>query len=212
MLPAGEGCAGGGKAGLAAGGAAAHTSGAEPIQAASSRGRPMQLGLKRNWESQLCCFGAKPVALQSVRVIVSVTGKHESRQRQSLGGQAPLQGLQTLCGRLTQRVQVEAEQAGIAAAQATQTLTQKHRGTPQIGSLKMDMGDGDLKNALQHPTARALGFMPELFKTVVTGIPAGCIEQAHRLLEAGVGPEAELLRVVPVGCDRRHSDPRATQG
>ena len=57
------------------------------------------------------------------------------------------------------------------------------------------MGDRDLEDALQSPAAVALGFMPELLKAVVTGVPLASVEQCHRGVEAGIRHQRQLFRI-----------------
>jgi hypothetical protein len=91
---------------------------------------------------------------------------------------------------------VESEQIGFKWLETTKALTEQDRCTAKVATLQMDVGDGNLQEALKPTTAGALGFMPELLESVVTGIPTGLVEQVDRLPEAVVGHEGELLRVV----------------
>ena len=57
----------------------------------------------------------------------------------------------------------------------------------------MEMGHSDLKNALQAPAARALGFMPELLEAVVAGVPLAGIKKPDGVPEAGIDHQALFL-------------------
>jgi hypothetical protein len=90
-------------------------------------------------------------------------------------------------------LEVEAQLLGASSLQAAEAFTQKHRGTAAIAALKVQMGHGELEDALKHSAAGALGFMPELLETVVAGIPRTGIKKPDGLPEAGIGHQAGFL-------------------
>jgi hypothetical protein len=50
----------------------------------------------------------------------------------------------------------------------------------------MQVGHGDLENALEHRAIGLQGFMPEGLEAIVTGIPITLIEQVDGLSQAGI--------------------------
>jgi hypothetical protein len=104
-----------------------------------------------------------------------------------------LQGQQAGTSLLTQRLKIQTQLRWTGVVQTPQPLPEQHRGTAAVAALQVQVGHGDLKDALQHLAARALGFMPELLKAVVAGVPLAGIEKPDGLPEAGINHQALFL-------------------
>jgi hypothetical protein len=75
---------------------------------------------------------------------------------------ASLQTAQSGRAGLAQVDEVETEGLRTAAGQTAHTFSKQDRGASLVAALEMEMGNGDLKNALEHGPVRPQGFMPEL--------------------------------------------------
>ena len=100
---------------------------------------------------------------------------------------------------------VEAEFTGLSGCQAAQTFTKKHCGSPVIAPLKMVMGDGNLKDALQYRPEAPLSFMPDRFKIIMTFVPLALIEGCHSGKEARILEDERLLGRKGIGAAQRIS-------
>lgn len=117
------------------------------------------------------------------------------RQGQMIGLLPTLECAQTLPGGVSKSAKIQTESLAIAVVQAPKAFTQQHGGATVIAPLQMEMGYGDLKDALQASPAWAMGLMPELFEAVVTGIPLAGVELGHGGDEAWIGLNGGLLRI-----------------
>jgi hypothetical protein len=104
-----------------------------------------------------------------------------------------LKGQQPIMRALAQLVQIKAKTLIACTLQAAQTLTQQHRRPATIPTLEVQVGHGDLKDSLQHLAAGGLGFVPELLKAVVAGVPLTGIEKPDGLPKTGIGHQALFL-------------------
>jgi hypothetical protein len=107
------------------------------------------------------------------------------------GGQAVersllLEGFKVLGAVGAQKGEVETHGAITARRQPPQPLAQQHGGSPQIAPFAMEVGHGDLENALDHRAIGLQGFMPEGFEAIVTGIPVTLIKLVNGLSQAGI--------------------------
>ena len=91
-----------------------------------------------------------------------------------------------MTGLLAQRLEIQAQSLIFAGAEAAQPLTGEHHGPMPIAALEVELGNGNLEDALQHRPYRALGFMPKLFEAVVTGVPVAGIEQCDGQLQTWI--------------------------
>ena len=87
---------------------------------------------------------------------------------------------------LAQSLEIQAQSLIFAGAEAAQPLTGQHHGPMPVVALKVELGNGNLEDALQQRPHRALGFMPELFEAVVTGVPVAGIEQCDGQLQTWI--------------------------
>ena len=94
---------------------------------------------------------------------------------------------------MTETDQVKPQGLIIAAPQPAETFTGENHGPMLITPLAMELAHGNLQDALQNAAHRTLGFVPELFKTVVAGVPIAGIEALNRNLKARVGQQLRLF-------------------
>lgn len=119
----------------------------------------------------------------------------KARQRQRTGVLPTLKCAEALTGTVAKTIEIKSQGLPIAASQPSQAFPQQHRGAALIPPLQVEMGDGNLKDALQGPPARSAGLMPELFKTIVAGVPLAGVELGHRCPEAIICLDGGLLRI-----------------
>jgi len=105
-----------------------------------------------------------------------------------------LQRLQARSRLLTQLIEIEAQLSWPCVLQTPKALPEQHRGPAAIATLEMQVRHSNLQDALQNPATRGLGFMPELLKAVVAGVPLAGIEKPDGLPETGIDHQAGFLR------------------
>jgi hypothetical protein len=123
-----------------------------------------------------------------------------------------LQLEQTCSSDLAQTSKIEAKGNGAAPLKPTKALTEQHRGTTEIATLKMHVRNGNLQDALQQPATRIEAFMPQLLEGVVAGVPLGGIEKPDGLPETGISHQALFLRTGLWGHAVVNDAPASSQG
>ena len=80
-----------------------------------------------------------------------------------------------------EQVEIETKGTFTTGRQPPQSLPQQHRGSPEVAPFAMQMGHGDLEDALEHRAIGLEGFVPERLEAIVAGVPVAQIELLHRL-------------------------------
>ncbi len=119
--------------------------------------------------------------------------RNQARKGKGVNRLLALQRLQPCSGALTKKLEVAPQGFGAAGGETAEALAQQHGGPSGIPTLQMEMGDGDLQDSLKDGAQGSLGFMPELLKAIVAGMPFARIEQFDRLVQPGILQQACLL-------------------